>query len=885
MPLSPQIQNMMQPPSTEDAQAAFEQGFGQMAQSALAGKFPELIDSVVTFKVIQSDIDEGSGVGAFIADLGGQTVHIPVVLSGNQIKPLELLYVPDRDTFLPLDKNWLDEVARGTLDVLGQGVEAPRTLEPDQDIRNLVVPPTTGRYAYASADPPGKMPGDRLCTFLDNAPNFVKRAFAQVLENSETVLKFAFENFDQKRLLAAITPHAEKVAADEGSVTFLTPDASAADFRAVFGEKCAAAWGLAAKYGFVVRDTRARANMPIEVQNRVVRTTANESGFYRLYFNDGTTKLCLVLANPFTLKSTLLAGVRGDIQRYPDQYRKRVKKQVAKRVQGANEGDEYIAAVPRFIILTEDGKLIDSDKRPVGELIHPSVLVGKDTPFKSLLDRDAAEPAVGNGSGIFVRYKGGRIQGTEIVEALSVVTDSQGVRRIKTYGNTIVTDPNSPVNTVVSPTDGNITYVPPSFMFLKGDKDYDTTQRLMTGADDTLAYLQELQKTGALHVRIKDDGGLFSIGGTPGLDKVAAMRVLIDELELRAVDAMRLMKHASDNGTCSFYLVNPEQLHQFAAWVKRAAEEAPKKKDEDTESDAAPESEGAPEGTPEGVPPEMAAVPPEMMAPPEPPPPPLPNPVEMAAVEVSADLARQTAAVAQQLAEQHRDLSNQLSAIETVKQRAMQIAAEQQGAAPPGAPAEVPQQPMPGAPSPEGTPEGMPQEMPPEGAPPGALPMEVPEISEMPAAGMGMDFGPAGAPPGAGPADMMGAPGAQGAPDAAPSPEELAAQAGPQMEEAAKLRDPEAFAATAIGSMATDANLSESVADYVPDLESAVDSLGRMLMTLWIKEEELRPDLGEQDYTDLEKRLRTVFNNLGGLVLKVNQTALTSRDKEQGEEA
>lgn len=115
------------------------------------------------------------------------------------------------------------------------------------------------------------------------------------------------------------------------------------------------------------------------------------------------------------------------------------------------------------------------------------------------------------------------------------------------------------------------------------------------------------------------------------------------------------------------------------------------------------------------------------------------------------------------------------------------------------------------------------------------------------------------------------------------SAEMMAAEGGPMMEEAAQLQDPEAFEATAIGTMAADANLRESAGEYMPTLEKALDSLGRILMTLWMREDELRKDVGEADFTNLETRLQSVFDNLGGLILRVNQTALISPE-ENGDE-
>lgn len=216
-----------------------------------------------------------------------------------------------------------------------------------------------------------------------------------------------------------------------------------------------------------------------------------------------------------------------------------------------------------------------------------------------------------------------------------------------------------------------------------------------------------------------------------------------------------------------------------------------------------------------------------MMAPPMPMEPPPPSPVDQAVVEISSELAQQAADVAEQMAEQQRDLATHLEVLQAVKQRADQIVAEQGG--------------------------GM---MPPEAG----MPMG-PEA--------GMPMGPeAGMPMG---------------PEAGMSPDMMAAGASPFMDQAADLGDEQAFEATAIGSLAANADLKSIVGNYMPNLEEALDNLGRILMSIWMKEDELRADFGEMDYIDLEEKLRNVFNNLGNLILRINQTAMTAPSQDEQE--
>jgi hypothetical protein len=162
-----------------------------------------------------------------------------------------------------------------------------------------------------------------------------------------------------------------------------------------------------------------------------------------------------------------------------------------------------------------------------------------------------------------------------------------------------------------------------------------------------------------------------------------------------------------------------------------------------------------------------------------------------------------------------------------------------------------------------GMPPEMSGEMPPEAA--SGLPMEA-MGAEMPGAGM---------PP-------MGAqiPGAMRGTEI-PQAGGIAANAAPMMDEAAKLNDPEAFESTAIGAMSADTDLRQAVSDYIPTMEETLDNLGRLTMTLWMQEDKLREELGEEDFVDIENRLLSVFKNLGSLILRINQTAMPGRSNRE----
>ena len=148
--LSPAIQALEQQPTEGVKKQHFEGAFTEQAYQLFGSKFPDLVESIVTLRVLDSDPDAGTALGAFIISLAGEMLYVPAVFVDNQVQPLEITYVKSKDKFLPLTPEWLEEIQRGSVSPLGQAEKLPETTPTDVDIRNLVVPPTTGRYSYAS---------------------------------------------------------------------------------------------------------------------------------------------------------------------------------------------------------------------------------------------------------------------------------------------------------------------------------------------------------------------------------------------------------------------------------------------------------------------------------------------------------------------------------------------------------------------------------------------------------------------------------------------------------------------------------------------------------------------------------------------------------------
>jgi len=144
----------------------------------------------------------------------------------------------------------------------------------------------------------------------------------------------------------------------------------------------------------------------------------------------------------------------------------------------------------------------------------------------------------------------------------------------------------------------------------------------------------------------------------------------------------------------------------------------------------------------------------------------------------------------------------------------------------------------------------------------------------MPAQGMGgpppQDPSQQGAPPQQGGAMMA---------TESPSATEIQQQVNPQfLDQAGQLseqfQDPSVFDAAAIGSMAQSPSFRDMVVDYVPTLERALDNVGRIMLTMWMQESDLKEQIGDDEFSKLEDNIRAVFEGLGGLVLQMNRNAI-----------
>jgi hypothetical protein len=876
---------MGQPGGTSDqAKALFDQGLSQMAYNVLLSKLPNVAPDVVTFKVLETDHEEGSGVGAFVIIRRGQTLYVPVVMADNQIKPLDILYYKDLNAFMPLSKEWLEELDKQSLGEMGQGVTPPKTMATDVDIRNTVVPPTTGRYSYAAEDMQTIAKGfaDRIrnaargttsadavkqagrvfdearnqeepklafLEFLSKAPNKVKTAAAKMFETRPKMLKQAVWFYGEKPLLDAlkVADYGGGIKNTGGALYVADEKTSPQEFKDIFGPKSPAAFSGVKVKGYYVKDDRKRVNRALAVQPFLDLHEPKDAGAYKLWRSDGKPVIALVIGNPVNL----FGDVEG--KRVPARNMRFVATNAgpANEFQGHNSRyrvpgktgykDEF--HVDRYVGITEDGDLIDS-LMLLGSQVAMSQLEGSEVFKKTVGEGVAAGPRKGQ-QGIFVQRRGASFVATAPVTIDLVHADSAGVKCIEVVGawgkKTLVIDEKNPVSKLMVPANSDVVYMPSNFVWFpaKGE----LTQRdFFTSPKDIFNWTTNaLLSEGAEKVKISKYTGEngFNIAGDYTPDFVSALRKLATEAVITVEDAEFALKTASEQGNYSFWIIEPSGFEKVAARLSVAADKQPEQAD--PAEAAMQQMQMAQMQQPQG-----------------------PSPVDMAVAEQMQSIQGQMAA-----------LTQMQQMVQTIQQRASMIASGGgAGAAPAAAAAAMggpmdPSQMGAGAPVPGmgGAPQQDPNAQMQQGQPqqgqlqPGAQPgqpgmdpnAQAQQQQQPPQATMSSDDG---------------------------SVDTMQQQVNPQfIEQAGQLNDAGTFDAAALSSMAQTPSIKEMVAGYLPNLEKSLDNLGRVLLTLWMDEMHIKSDIGDDAFIALEDNLRSTFRGMGDLILKINQNTLILRDK------
>jgi hypothetical protein len=495
--------------------AEFESLFSDMAYSLLETKLPELMNHVVTFKILESNMDENSALGSFILDVNGADVHIPLVLSQGSVQKPEVFYSKELDSFLPLTQKWVESTSALTNAPMGSAENAPKTLPSDMDVRALTLPPTTGRFVYASAGGPFSkermaVPRISLGEVLERVPNRTKVAFAELLKSDEALLKYAYSIHGTK-LLGWLRPKVEKVAAaPRAEWCVLSSDMDSQLFDEFFGPRKSAAYNAAATEGVATFDNRKEAAIPVQLPVGPTEETQNgifepqESGVYKVICTTGEVKKALVICNP----ESVCRGLAYEGFASPYGHRHKYKEHLVLFPNG-----DFCR--PRKLVVV--GTTEDLDESKLSKAFH-----GSNAPSNGRIVMLCSEEGIKGTQPFYVRSltkkKDGTTSGTFVIhdDKYSKAKDFVLMDKMST-------------KKVVTPAGTNLTLIPSCYSALKLGKEMEP-EGLITDASTLLKMIEaKMVKLSSFETDIKNvGGGEWAVNGKVAGDLAATVTLLAE---------------------------------------------------------------------------------------------------------------------------------------------------------------------------------------------------------------------------------------------------------------------------------------------------------------------------------------------------------------------
>lgn len=194
-----------------DQEQGFEQSFSSLAYTYLKDKAPRLLDFIVGFQLVDRNEDSTKAVGLFGFKVGDQWLYAPVFFLNGDLKGHELLYIKNRDTFVPMKENWVNYLISRKPHVLGEPSDK-NTFELGgmwPNLTKLTRPPMGTKYG---SDEPG--PIDIAGWARPALPMIAALALKQAKALYPSIVKTAaaldFPALTAKPFQAAFAPYAAK---------------------------------------------------------------------------------------------------------------------------------------------------------------------------------------------------------------------------------------------------------------------------------------------------------------------------------------------------------------------------------------------------------------------------------------------------------------------------------------------------------------------------------------------------------------------------------------------------------------------------------------------------------------------------------------------------
>jgi hypothetical protein len=176
--------------------------FSDLALAKFLQAAPELAPSIVNFSEVTSEVGEEGEVkvGLFLLRLGPEIATVPVVGRGDTLFPIDSLFLESEAKFRPLTKSVVTTLLNAQATMPGKATMIPPTVNSNPNLNNLLNPPRTGKFIYASAS--------RLTEFLAVLPAHVKQAAFTKISAEKSLYDTLDKMFGLKAIFMALSTSA-----------------------------------------------------------------------------------------------------------------------------------------------------------------------------------------------------------------------------------------------------------------------------------------------------------------------------------------------------------------------------------------------------------------------------------------------------------------------------------------------------------------------------------------------------------------------------------------------------------------------------------------------------------------------------------------------------
>ncbi len=184
-----------------------DQALAQFLQIA-----PGLANAIVSFQDLSDEGPEGVRVGVFILQIGDALCYVPILGRGNSVTPPDSLFVQDSQQFFPLTKEIIARFATSLGSSQGKLKRRPTSVDQNPNIQQLVQPPRTGKYVYASSS--------RFLEFLSATSPNTRESFKRAIDSRPFAEKL-FSVLNYGDIIGALTAPMTSAASETPSAPYI----------------------------------------------------------------------------------------------------------------------------------------------------------------------------------------------------------------------------------------------------------------------------------------------------------------------------------------------------------------------------------------------------------------------------------------------------------------------------------------------------------------------------------------------------------------------------------------------------------------------------------------------------------------------------------------